>query len=150
MLVLFNGSIDIDRKFRILWHLSPTLLLTTRSATVLTTSGIYWSMLETSFGLTAACLPVLYTFLRTGRVKGVVNHVRSKISLRSSAQRSTPGHTAERSLRASYIHITSSSRPEENRNVDESLPSIELEPMGDDNESSRVERLQQVNANSRI
>ncbi|TGO89903.1 hypothetical protein BPOR_0088g00130 [Botrytis porri] len=57
------------------------------------TSGLYWSLIESSLGVIAACLPAQYGLLNTPGVQSLVASVQSAISLRSI--RSTSQHPSQ-------------------------------------------------------
>lgn len=77
----------------------------------LTTAGIYYSMLETSFGLLACCLPVLWKVLKGEGVQSIVNSVRDIISLGSLSPNRSPRRHAERmDSQASESNIVPSTR----------------------------------------
>ncbi|KAF7892849.1 uncharacterized protein EAF02_000387 [Botrytis sinoallii] len=57
------------------------------------TSGLYWSLIESSLGVIAACLPAQYGLLNTPGVQSLVASVQSAISLRS--MRSSSQHPSQ-------------------------------------------------------
>ncbi|PQE07249.1 plasma membrane Pth11 protein [Rutstroemia sp. NJR-2017a BVV2] len=63
---------------------------------VLITQIVFWTMIECSLGLIAACLPLLYGLARSSSIESVVRSVRSAISLRSLGSQNSHRSNASR------------------------------------------------------
>lgn len=70
----------------------------------LSTNGIYWCIVESGLGLTAACIPTLYGLFRTKALESIVRSVRSLASLGSnpSPNGSQRTNRSQRSKRMNY------------------------------------------------
>jgi hypothetical protein len=72
---------------------------------LITTAGLYWSMIESGLGLLAACLPTIYHLLRK-QAKTITDHSgTSGISLRSLSARNMPGHKKRAGSMSSEVQI---------------------------------------------
>lgn len=62
---------------------SPIFHIANEKLPDLCTSGLYWSMIESGFGVCGACLPAQYGLFNTKGFQSIVWSVQSAISLRS-------------------------------------------------------------------
>ena len=112
-------------------HLS--LAYINRSRTVLSTNGVYWCIIEAGLGLTAACLPTLYSLFRTKGIESIMRSARSIASLGSSPTRS------QRSQRSCGVSHKTDGRQGSTTSHAEILASstqdIEMEPLPKPNQT---------------
>lgn len=125
----YAAKSDIDCKCPKPFFTSSTLMT---GLQVLSTDGVYWCIIETGLGLTAACLPTLYGLFRTQALESIVRSVRSIASLGSSPPGSNRSERSQRSRAARSFqsnHRNASATSQAQNLVVKISRDIEMDPL---------------------